>query len=160
MSDADVIVIGAGAAGLATADELAAAGVRVMILEARDRVGGRIFTRRLPDGRPVELGAEFVHGRPPEIWDFVASGRLSAKEVAGTPWCRRGQVLVPCARLLHEADGILDGMSAGPHDRSFREFLDTDGRYASPEAKRRATAFVEGFNAADAGRVSVRWLVE
>ena len=57
-----VVVIGAGAAGLAAATRLAAAGVDVVVLEARDRVGGRLHTVR-PAGWPipVELGASWVH---------------------------------------------------------------------------------------------------
>jgi monoamine oxidase len=60
---ADVIVIGAGAAGLAAADELARKGRHALVLEARERVGGRCWTRRMPGLQiPVELGAEFLHG--------------------------------------------------------------------------------------------------
>src|SRR5882672_10509815 len=63
MQSPDVIVIGAGAAGLAAADELSRKGARVLILEARDRIGGRCWTRRIPGlSIPVELGAEFIHG--------------------------------------------------------------------------------------------------
>jgi predicted NAD/FAD-dependent oxidoreductase len=54
------IVIGAGFAGLAAADALAAAGVEVTVLEALDRVGGRVRSYELDDGSVVELGAEFV----------------------------------------------------------------------------------------------------
>jgi monoamine oxidase len=54
------IVVGAGFAGLAAADELSRAGVDVVVLEARDRVGGRVWSRELPNGAVVELGAEFV----------------------------------------------------------------------------------------------------
>jgi monoamine oxidase len=54
------VVVGAGFAGLAAADALAARGVEVTVLEARDRVGGRVHSRALPDGSVVELGAEFV----------------------------------------------------------------------------------------------------
>ncbi len=55
-----VAVVGAGFAGLAAADALAAAGVDVVVLEARDRVGGRVWSRELENGAVVELGAEFI----------------------------------------------------------------------------------------------------
>ena len=55
-----VVVIGAGFAGLAAAEELASAGFEVTVLEARARVGGRVHSRRLANGAVVELGAEFI----------------------------------------------------------------------------------------------------
>ena len=65
MADADVLVVGAGIAGLAAAERLAASGRRVLVLEARDRIGGRIHTAHDPElATPIELGAEFVHGQP------------------------------------------------------------------------------------------------
>jgi monoamine oxidase len=56
----DVIVLGAGLAGLAAARDLAGAGVDVLVLEARDRVGGRVEQAHTPDGRVVQLGGEVV----------------------------------------------------------------------------------------------------
>ncbi|WP_329124469.1 flavin monoamine oxidase family protein [Streptomyces sp. NBC_01353] len=56
----DVIVLGAGLAGLAAARDLAAGGADVLVVEARDRVGGRIEQAALPDGRLVQLGGEVV----------------------------------------------------------------------------------------------------
>ncbi len=58
---ADVLVIGAGAAGLAAARRLADAGGRVIVLEARDRLGGRVWTTQFC-GVPLDLGAGWVHG--------------------------------------------------------------------------------------------------
>ena len=55
-----VVVIGAGFAGLAAADALVTAGAEVVVLEARDRVGGRVWSRELPGGDVVEMGAEFI----------------------------------------------------------------------------------------------------
>ncbi len=57
----DVVVIGAGASGLACAQALSRAGLRVAVLEARNRVGGRVFTLRMPTGEIIELGAQVVH---------------------------------------------------------------------------------------------------
>lgn len=57
-----VVVIGAGMAGLAAASRLRAAGHEVVVLEARDRLGGRIWTDRSWADSPVDLGASWIHG--------------------------------------------------------------------------------------------------
>lgn len=59
---ADVVIVGAGVAGLAAAQQLQAAGWSVIVLEARDRIGGRIWTNRSLDGLPLDLGASWIHG--------------------------------------------------------------------------------------------------
>lgn len=56
----EVVVVGAGLAGLAAAEALILAGREVVVLEARDRVGGRVWSRELPDGSVIEMGAEFI----------------------------------------------------------------------------------------------------
>ncbi len=60
MTDRKVVVVGAGFAGLAAAEALAAGGAEVTVFEARDRLGGRVRSGRLENGAVVELGAEFV----------------------------------------------------------------------------------------------------
>ena len=78
-SRADVLVIGAGAAGLAAADALTRAGRSVVILEARDRIGGRCWTRRMPGLEvPVELGAEFIHGEAAATYRLLHRARIPA----------------------------------------------------------------------------------
>src|ERR1700733_2256032 len=79
MSDPDVIVVGAGAAGLTVARDVTAGGLRVLVLEARDRVGGRILTHHTEDG-PVELGAEYVHGEMDEILGVAKRASLPLRE--------------------------------------------------------------------------------
>jgi Flavin containing amine oxidoreductase len=78
----DVIIIGAGAAELAAADALSAAGRTVLILEVRDRLGGRICTiRDAALNVPIELGAEFIHGTPAAMWDLLRRAKLTAYDV-------------------------------------------------------------------------------
>jgi monoamine oxidase len=76
----DVLVLGAGAAGLAAGRALADAGWRVAIVEARNRIGGRIFTAHQSIANnalqiPMELGAEFIHGLPQSTWALVPRHR-------------------------------------------------------------------------------------
>ena len=58
--DVDVVVVGAGLAGLVAARELDVAGLSVLVLEARDRVGGRLLNEQLGDGKVVEMGGEWI----------------------------------------------------------------------------------------------------
>src|SRR6267142_59597 len=92
-----VLVIGGGVAGLAAARRLTEAGLQVTILEARNRLGGRIHT--LHDSTlpiPLELGAEFVHGQPEEIWEIVREQNLVLGSMEGHHWCNDRGVLKQC----------------------------------------------------------------
>jgi monoamine oxidase len=81
---ADVIVIGAGMAGVTAARELARAGVSVRVVEGNDRIGGRIYSIRDFCGEPVEGGAEFVHGLGAETWPDVRAAGLSVRPCRST----------------------------------------------------------------------------
>src|SRR5438132_723663 len=78
-----IIVVGAGAAGLAAARRLHDAGHDVTVLEARDRLGGRTWTDYDLAGHPVELGAEFVHGEHVVTWDLLRAHGLEAQPQVG-----------------------------------------------------------------------------
>src|SRR4051794_15641271 len=81
------IVIGAGVAGLAASRMLSGPYGKVTILEARNRIGGRINTVRPPGWHvPVEGGAEFIHGEPSAIWEGVRVAGLAAYEVSERRW--------------------------------------------------------------------------
>ena len=73
MSELDVIVIGAGAAGLAAARRLATARLSVRVLEARNRLGGRAWTWRDAAGLPIELGCGWLHSADENEWCIVAA---------------------------------------------------------------------------------------
>src|SRR6266446_6049310 len=164
MSDnPDLIILGAGAAGLSAAVELAEAGLKVTILEAHDRIGGRIFAKHDPVcDAPVELGAEFIHGRPPEIWTVLRKHHIRAREVKGEQWCVQQGELYKCD-LFSKVDQILEKLDDHGPDQSFLEFLESccpenDPKYR--EAKAWARSYVTGFHAADPALISVHSLVQ
>ena len=156
----DVIILGAGVAGLAAAAELSRAGLAVTIIEARDRIGGRIFTLRDPvSNAPIELGAEFIHGKPPEIWDLLYRNSLHATEVEGDIWCVRNGKLSTCG-FFSEVDQLLEKMNDRGPDESFLQFLDHCCTGSVTQAtKDWARGYVTGFHAADPAQISVHSLV-
>src|SRR5262245_50672901 len=82
LSMIDVVVVGGGAAGLSAAADLVESGFEVALLEARDRLGGRIFTRPSPSlARPLELGAEFIHGPQPGLLALAARAGVRTVEL-------------------------------------------------------------------------------
>src|SRR4051812_28170052 len=155
------IVVGAGAAGLACAAELARAGIAVTILEGRNRIGGRIFSQSVSGlTTPVELGAEFVHGTPSEIIQPMKSAGEELIESEGDDWCNEEGELCACD-FFEKVDALLEKMkSYASPDRSFSQFLGALPREDGDEYIRaRSLEYVSGFNAADPTRISVRSLV-
>lgn len=72
----DVVVVGCGVAGAAASARLVEAGLRVLVLEARDRVGGRVHSVRTPAGHAAELGAQVVHGATNPVIDVLSPDEL------------------------------------------------------------------------------------
>lgn len=68
----DVVVVGAGLSGLTAARDLLAAGKSVKVLEARDRVGGKVYNQRLKNGGVTEVGAEFVGPTQDKVLQMIA----------------------------------------------------------------------------------------
>ena len=156
-SGADIVVIGAGAAGLAAADELVRAGRDVLLLEARSRVGGRCWTRRMSGlAVPVELGAEFIHGEAAETHGLLARAGVAAVDsVRSQRWADRGRLRRVDA--FAEAQRAVRGASIDG-DISFDALL--RGRRLPGKTRIFARAMVEGFDAADPRRVSARAIAE
>lgn len=155
----DILILGAGVAGLSAALDLARAGLGVELIEARDRVGGRVFTRFDSTlNHPVELGAEFVHGLAPEIWLPMQEHDLAVSELEGDFWCSTSGKLERC-KFFKEVEQILSKMDDDSPDESFLDFLSRRfGGSGNEEAKRHAIGYVSGFNAADPAQVSTHWL--
>ncbi len=167
----DTVVIGAGAAGLAAASELARAGRRCIVLEARGRIGGRVYT--IAGGAttagaqndhdawpPLELGAEFIHGESPPTRRWMQAGGQVVLDTASERWVRRGHD-------LHRADGQFEALKRclerlpTPHAGvSFEEYLTQHRRRLPPDVRRFAVTLVEGFDAADPARIDACEVIE
>ena len=164
-TDADVIIIGAGVSGLAAAAALSSSGRSVLILEARDWIGGRVLTREDPVFQaPIEFGAEFIHGLAPDIWKPLQERNVNVTEVEGDNWCAEKGSLSTCD-FFSEVEDILEKMDDHSPDESFSSFLqrccsDSKQNTKQQEAKERALEYVSGFNAADPELVGVHWLVK
>jgi len=152
----DALIIGGGIAGLTAARCLTEAGLQVTLLEARDRVGGRIYTHHTPQF-PVELGAEFVHGRPPEILALAAEGAVPIVPVKGQFHRKTHGSVANAGRLMQKVDKLFAGLPADEPDQSFQHYLDRIG--AADDVKRQALRYVEGFHAADPALISVHSLI-
>jgi len=148
----DVVVVGAGMAGLTAARALGEGGLRVCVLEARDAVGGRIMTKRA-EAEVVELGAEFVHGRPPELWALIDEIGLESYERDGAQVGFEDGWLQDYSDELDDVFEPLEELEdwTGP-DCSFAEFLDRKG--IDGGRRWQMVGYVEGFNAADHGVIS------
>jgi len=165
----DILILGAGVAGLAAGRRLAESGRQVAIVEARDRIGGRIATEHVSiagalNSVPIELGAEFVHGLPGAVWKLIDEAHLATYELYGDHLCYERARLQACSESNGDPTSVLEEMmgwlAAQPPgtDATFANYLDIAGI----ERKRgeQAAAYVEGFNAADANAIGVAALAQ
>ncbi len=159
----DILILGGGAAGLAAARDLTARNLRVALLEARDRVGGRIHTLHEADWpAPIELGADFVHGLPDETWSILRNARLSTYEIPDAhlnldPKSKK----LAATDLYREIEAVLDRMSSvGSRDISFEQFAQQLRREkVDPKSIQLAMGYIEGLNAADAKKIGVQGII-
>ena len=153
MSTGDVIVIGGGAAGLAATRDLSAAGLDVLLLEARNRLGGRVHTLHEANlATPVELGPEFVHGAVEEVFRLVrGSGVLIDRLPDRHDWSERGK-LRQRADFWQRVERVLARAAKTPRDAPLAEFL-AKARLA-PSDRKLVARFVEGYHAADLEKIS------
>ena len=158
VSNVDVAIVGAGVAGLAALRALVDAGFTACILEARDRIGGRIYTvrdERLPHG--IELGAEFIHGSSPELVEIARQAGLVPFSIEGDRWRPRGGKLTHANDFWQELHEVMRYLPEDGEDESFADFLErSPGGRKAAQARTLAKQFVEGFHAARTELISVK----
>ena len=157
----DTVVIGAGLSGLAATERLVAAGAAVTLLEARARLGGRVWTERRPGGVAVELGPEWI-GNDGPVHDLLALTGARLAEAGGRQLRRRGDGWVDLSdlddarrRLVRRANE-----TAGPDRPLMAALAECCAEPEAAESRDHLLRYVEGFHAADPARLSTRWLAE
>lgn len=159
--DYEVVVVGAGVAGLAAARRLGEAGLTPLVLEARNRVGGRVYTDH--SGAPVELGAEFIHGEHAATWAVIREAGLRTEPWGeGRGYAVQGKQLLPdAANALHER--VMRLYEAATHyTGEDRSAADVVAELAQNDTQALATIerWLAGMEAADITRLSALWLSE
>jgi monoamine oxidase len=145
------LIVGAGAAGLMTARELARAGKCVTVVEARDRCGGRIYPLPIEEfGYKAEGGAEFVHGAAPVTRALMHEAGLSLLARGGRRWSTRTETLTPDEPSFSDWNRFYEALGAVTADLPIAEFLEAHfaGRQYEP-LRRSVTRTVEGYDAAE-----------
>jgi len=155
MSTLDVIVVGAGAAGLAAAEKLAESGKAVLVLEASERAGGRIFTD-LSSGTAIELGAEFVHGKPRPTLTLAERAGVELIPIPARHFVKEGGRFVDPGTAFQPFADVLARVRTNDPDESARAFVARHGIEALEREQFRE--LVEGFEAAPLSQVSIQSL--
>ncbi len=151
----DLIVIGAGAAGLMAAWELVQTGKKVAIIEARDRIGGRIHTVYDENfSLPIEAGAEFVHGDLPLTKLLLKKAGIAYPKVEGSVW-RKEKNGLQKSDFIEDYRDLNKNFIELRNDIAVGDFMSqylNEPKYE--ELKKSLRSYVEGYYAADTAKAS------
>ena len=158
----DVVVIGAGMAGLTAARELTRAGFDILVLEARDRVGGRIHTLHGPAPHGLEVGAQMIHGSRAPTWELVREFGAKTRPLPDWDtwsWSGPGGFQKPDPVRRDDIEGRLARSYHAYHgdDVSFRDFLQAEK--FTPEEQNAVAEHALSWSA-EADEVSLRAAME
>jgi monoamine oxidase len=147
----DVIIIGGGASGLAAGKEIAKSGKKISVLEARNRLGGRIHTLNVTGfSTHIEAGAEFVHGDMPTTKSLLKEGGIKSYSTAGKYYMIKNGKFQKLENFWITFLTILKKTYSLKQDMPFSKFSD---QYLNEEkfkdVRETAKAFIEGYDAAD-----------
>ncbi|WP_374073469.1 flavin monoamine oxidase family protein [Bdellovibrio bacteriovorus] len=145
----DVIIVGAGAAGLSCARTLIQGGARCLLLEARDRMGGRISSVSTSPSSMIELGAEFIHGASPETLGLLERHDFSFEDLTDHHLQKTKTGLSDVSSFWERVGKINSLLRSDlTQDRSMQNFIDAHKRKISP-FKDLYISYLEGFQAMD-----------
>ncbi|MGZ6520115.1 MAG: flavin monoamine oxidase family protein [Bacteroidia bacterium] len=155
-----IIVIGAGAAGLMAAYELSKQNKKIIVLEASERLGGRIHT--YIDNSfsvPVELGAEFIHGKLPHTFHLLKQANIKYRPLKGKMFYLENGEFKKQNNYSEHWNELMKRMKELKNDITLSDFLQeyfADDKYKT--LRESVKRFAEGFDLADVSKVSTLWL--
>ena len=154
--ETDILIIGAGASGLAAAYELSLVNKKIIVLEARDRIGGRMYS--IQDDRfkgIVEAGAEFIHGKLPVTLGLLKKGEIKHHSAEGKLWEIEKGEITKRKDFIQGWNTLMKQLEELEHDMPISQFLNTHfPGEENKELRESAVQFIEGYNAADSTKAS------